>query len=208
MKKVILIGNGGHSRVIQEMINKNNAYELIGILDQSVESFYKEESVIYDNTDNLSYYKQEASFVLAIGDNKTRKKIMKENNLEPENFATIIDPSAIVATDVSIGAGTVVMPGAVINTGTIIGNHTIINTRAVVEHDNVIEDFVHISPNATLTGTVRVRNFSHIGAGAIVIPNKTIYENVSVGAGAVVVEDAEKNTVIVGVPAKIIKRRS
>jgi acetyltransferase EpsM len=208
MKKVILIGNGGHSRVIQEMVRKSDEYELSGILDQSLESYYEENSIVHDHTDNLSYYKGKAQFVIAIGDNKIREKIVKEHDLRNDDFVTIIDTSAIVASDVSLGTGSVVMPGAVINPGTIIGNHSIINTRAVVEHDNVVEDFVHISPNATLAGTVRVRNFSHIGAGAVVIPNKTVQENVSVGAGAVVVKDAERNTVIVGVPAKIVKRRS
>lgn len=207
MKKVILIGNGGHSRVIQEMIRKSNEYELVGILDQSLEAYYEEDSIFHDHTDNLSYYKDQAYFVIAVGDNKLRKKIVKEHDLTNDDFISIIDTSAIIASDVSIGVGTVVMPGVVINPGTIIGNHSIINTRAVVEHDNVIENFVHISPNATLAGTVRVRNLSHIGAGAVVIPNKTVQENVSVGAGAVVVEDAERNTVIVGVPAKIVKRR-
>jgi acetyltransferase EpsM len=208
MKKVILIGNGGHSRVIQEMLRRSDEYKLIGILDQSVKTSYEEESVFHDTTDNLSRYKDEAYFVVAIGDNKVRRKIVIDNNLEDGDFINIVDHSAIIASDVSIGVGTVVMPGAVINSGTKIGNHSIINTRSVVEHDNIIEDFVHISPNATLAGTVRVRNFSQIGAGAVVIPNRTIYENVSVGAGAVVVEDAERNTVIVGVPAKIIERRS
>lgn len=208
MKKIIVIGNGGHSRVIKEMIMKNKEYKLIGILDQAFETSYEKNSLFYDNIHNISAYKEEGYFVLAIGDNKTRKKIIEENNLTDKNFISVIDSTAIIASDVSIDVGAVIMPGVVINTGVIIGKHSIINTRAVVEHDNTIGDFVHISPSATLAGTVNVHDFTHIGAGATVIPNKTIYENVSVGAGAVVAEDIEKNTVVVGVPAKIVRRRS
>lgn len=207
MKKIILIGNGGHSKVLQAMIHRTNNYVLAGVLDQTIMSYHKDNNILYDNIDNLSYYKNDYLFVIAIGDNYFRSAIVKDNNLTDDNFTSIIDINAIISPDVSIGVGTVVMPGAVINPGSIIGKHSIVNTSAVVEHDNILGDFVHISPSATLAGTVTVKDFVHIGSGATVIPNTTVYQHSIIGAGAVVTNDIEEKSLAVGVPAKIVKRR-
>lgn len=207
MKKIILIGNGGHSKVIQAMIYRTKGYLLAGILDQSIENYHQKNNVFYDNTDNLASYIDKYLFVIAIGNDNVRKSMIDNNNLSEDDFTSIIDTTAIIAPDVVIGNGTVVMPGVVINPGTSIGKHSIINTRAVVEHDNTIGDFVHISPNATLTGTVTIKDFVHVGASATVIPNKTIFQNSIIGAGTVVTEDIEQNSLAVGVPAKVVKRR-
>lgn len=207
MKKIILLGNGGHSKVIQAMIHRTNGYILAGILDESIEKYYEDNYVFYDNTNNLTSYKNDYLFVIAIGDNYIRDSIIKDNNLTDDNFTSIIDANAIIPPDVTIGTGTVIMPGVVINPGSTIGKHSIINTRAVVEHDNTLGDYVHISPNATLAGTVTVKDFVHVGSGATVIPNSTIYQNSIIAAGAVVTEDIEENSLAVGVPAKIVKRR-
>lgn len=208
MIKIILIGNGGHSKVIRAMIERTDGYILAGILDQEIEQYYELDDVFYDNTKNTDSYTGDFKFVIAIGDNDIRLKIKEDNNLHDEDFISILDATSIIAPDVKIGIGTVVMPGVVINPGTTIGKHSIINTRAVVEHDNTIGDFVHISPNATLSGTVTVKDSTHIGSGTTVIPNTTIHHNSVIGAGSVVTHDIQRNSVVVGVPAKIIKRRS
>lgn len=207
MKKIVLLGNGGHSKVIQAMIHRTDGYILAGIVDEAIEKYYEDNNIFYDNTDNLTNYKNDYLLVIAIGDNYIRDSIIKDNNLTDDNFTSIIDANAIIPPDVNIGTGTVIMPGVVINPGSTIGKHSIVNTRAVVEHDNTLGDFVHISPNATLTGTVTVKDFVHVGSGATVIPNSTIYQNSIIAAGAVVTEDIEENSLAVGVPAKIVKRR-
>ena len=206
MKKIILIGNGGHGRVIQAIIHRTEGYELAGILDEAIEGYYEKDSIFYDSLDNLSNYIKDYLFVIAIGDNSVRNSIIESNNLTDDNFTSIIDANAIIPSDVSIGTGTVVMPGVVINPGSTIGKHSIVNTRAVVEHDNTLGDFVHISPNATLAGTVTVKDFVHVGSGATIIPNSTIHQHSVIAAGAVVTEDIEENSLAVGVPAKIVKR--
>ena len=94
-------------------------------------------------------YRENAVFLIGVGDNQTRKKIAQTY---PLNYATLIHPSVVIGSNVEIGKGTVVMAGAVINSGSRIGKHCIINTGATVDHDCVIHDFVHISPGAHLGG--------------------------------------------------------
>ena len=102
--------------------------------------------------------------------------------------------------------GTVVMQGAVVQSCARIGNHCIINTAASVDHDCVIEDYVHISPNATLCGGVTVGEGSQVGAGAVVIPGIKIGRWSLVAAGAVVMKDVPDNVLVLGNPARVIKR--
>jgi acetyltransferase-like isoleucine patch superfamily enzyme len=94
-----------------------------------------------------------------------------------------------------------------VNAGAALGVNVIINTGAIVEHDCVVGDHVHIATGSRLCSTVHIGTGAHIGAGAIVRQLITIGEEAIVGAGAVVVKDVEPWTVVVGVPARVLKQR-
>lgn len=205
MKPLILIGMGGHSKVIFDIVNSKNEYEVRGFLDDSVKSYHKKNDLFYDSLKNIDLYKNDYYFCIAIGSNVVREKIFNELNISLEKFPVLSHKSAIISNHSKIGYGTVVMANTVINRSTKIGNHCIINTASVIEHDNLIGDYTHISPGAILTGGVTVQNFSHIGAGATVIPNIKIGQNVIIGAGSTVIYNIEDNVTAVGTPAKIIK---
>lgn len=202
MKKIILIGKGGHSKVIKDIIFKQQRYQLVGYLDNKVDSYYESEGLFYDNLTNYHKYANEHYFNIAIGNNFVREKIFKELDIEIERFPTLIHPTASISTSATIERGTVVMPNVTINADTKIGHHVIVNSGAVVEHDNMISDYVHISPNATLAGGVMVDLKSHVAIGATVLPQITIGENCIIGAGATVISDVKTNTTVIGTPAK------
>ncbi|GGG95833.1 acetyltransferase [Staphylococcus pragensis] len=205
MKKVILIGNGGHSKVIADIIKLSDDCKLCGYLDQKFEHKEVSNGLIYDSISNFKKYVKEYHFFIAIGNNKIRKKIYETLNLPKEKYVTLIHPSVVIGSDVHIGHGTVVMGNAVINASTNIGNQCIINTLASVGHDININDFVHISPNSTLTGGSIINEGTQIGAGACLIPCIQIGKNCLVGAGATVVNNVPDNKLVVGSPAKVKK---
>ncbi|MCI2774241.1 acetyltransferase [Staphylococcus petrasii] len=205
MKKVILVGNGGHSKVIADIIKLSEDYELCGYLDQKYEKKEVSNNLIFDNIDNFKNYTNNYYFFIAIGDNKIRKKIYETLNLPDEKYVTLIHPSVVIGSNVHIGKGTVVMGNAVINASTNIGNQCIINTLASVGHDINIKDFVHISPNSTLTGGSVIDERTQIGAGACIIPCIHVGKNCIVGAGSTVVADIPNNKLVVGSPAKVKK---
>lgn len=205
-KKVVIIGAGGHAKVIADIIEKSGD-EIVGFLDDNKEigtTIIKEYKVIGDlnNRFAMAVTKENLEFIIAIGDNKKREEISHSPNLK---FYTAIHPSAQIGLDVEIKEGTVVMANVCINSSAKIGKHCIINTGAIIEHDNIIEDFVHISPNVALGGTVKIGKNTHVGIGSTIKNNITICENCKIGAGAVVVKDIEKEGTYVGVPAKGIK---
>ncbi|MCJ8341348.1 MAG: acetyltransferase [Cetobacterium sp.] len=200
MKEIIIIGSGGHAKVIIDILERSNK-KIYGILDDDLNK--KELKVlgysILGTTKDIEQYKQNYSFIIGIGNNTIRKKIAIEN--KDLNYEQAIDPSAIISKNIKIGTGTVIMPGVIINIDSKIGNHCIINTGAIIEHDNIIEDYVHISPGVSLGGTVKIGETTHVGIGSKVINNIEIKGNVKVGAGAVVINNIQENILVIGVPA-------
>ena len=195
MKKLIIIGAGGHGRVVSETA-KLNGYEVIGFLDDA-----DNKTTVGKVADFIKYI-GEADFTVAIGNNAVRMKIQSELIKSGANVVSLIHPNATVSESAAIGKGTVVMAGAVINAGVLIGDGVIINTCASVDHDCRIGDFSHISVGARICGTVGIGDCTWVGAGATVINNIIICGGTTVGAGAVVVKDIDEIGTYVGVPAK------
>lgn len=150
-KEVVIIGAGGHSKVVADIIIKSKD-KLIGFLDDNLEIGSKiiENYQVLGKIEecvNLQKKNKELYFIIAIGNNCTRKMIYEKYNL---NYYTAIHPNSNIGMAVQIGEGTAIMANACINSNTKIGKNCIINTGAIIEHDNKIEDYVHVSPNATL----------------------------------------------------------
>lgn len=198
MSKWYILGGGGHASVILDALRQQ---------DLIVEGFY-------DDDPSRDWLKdvprlgsiaassqQTGTFVIGIGNNTIRRRIAEQCLQE---YRCVQHPKSIIASGVSLGAGTVVMAGAVINIGAVIGAHCIINTAASVDHDSRIADYVHIGPGATLCGGVRVGEGTLVGAGATLIPGVTIGASATIGAGAVVIRDVPAGATVVGNPAKEI----
>ncbi|MFZ3577242.1 acetyltransferase [Virgibacillus sp. DJP39] len=205
--QVIILGDGGHSRVIQEMIFSMESHDVIAILDDKYESGFQQQGIIHAPIAFLpKLIRKDTKVVIAIGGNLIREHIAKSLSLVPEDYLSIIHPTAVVSASAKIGCGTVVMSNAVINSHTEIGMHCIVNTAAIVEHDNKIGDYTHVSPNATLTGGVTTGEGVHIGASATIIPGMHLGSWSVIGAGSTVIEHIPSYSKAVGCPTRIIER--
>ena len=200
-RRLIIIGAGGHGKVIADIALKNG-YSSINFVDDNARGDIIGFSVIGTSSELEHFNDGNTDFVIGIGNNVTRKMIAEKYDV---NWVTLVHPSAQIGVNVSIGKGAVVMAGAVINPCATVGAHCIINTGAIVEHDNVIGNYAHISPNAAIGGTVRVGALTHIGIGATVKNNTDICGGCVIGAGAVVIRDITESGTYVGVPARKIK---
>lgn len=201
MNRLIIIGAGGHGKVVADNALKNG-YTDIRFVDDCATGECMGLPIIGVCDDVKKLNDGKTDFIIGIGNNAARKMIAEKYNV---NWVTLVHPSAQIAVNVSVGKGTVVMAGAVVNACATIGHHCIINTSAVVEHDNVVADFVHISPGAKLGGTVRVGELTHVGIGAVVRNNIDLCESCMIGAGAVVVKNVRESGTYMGVPARKTK---
>jgi len=197
LNDVIILGAGGHAKVIADIVLSSGDC-LLGFLDDHMTDSVLGYPVL-GTIEDYDKFQTTAKFVIGIGSNYIRKELSEKYQL---SWQAAIHPNAIIGRDVIIGEGTVVMAGAIINPSSVIGKHCIINTGAIVEHDNRIGDYVHISPNATLCGTVQIGELSHIGSGVTVRNNVKICGECIIGVGAVVTKNIEKAGTYVGVPVR------
>lgn len=174
MAELIIIGMGGHSKVVSD-IARLTGYTILGYLDD-MEPI--DRGVYLGKIDTLPrWVKNGVSFVIAIGNNLVRKAIVEKFEGLDLKYARLIHPGAVIGSGVEILCGSVVMPGAIINADAKIGKHVIVNTAAVVDHDCRVGDFVHLAQGTVLAGGVtvgdcgivevgvRVRGWSVVGIG-------------------------------------------
>ncbi len=209
MDNIVIIGGGGHAKVLISIIKKNLQFELAGYVDINDQG--KILGVQYLGNDsklNEIFSKGIITAAIGIGQiNVTQKRFNVVKNMTDIGFTfpPIISKDAIVNEDVLIGEGTQIFDGAVINSGTRIGKFSIINTTATVEHDCKIGNFCHVATAAVLSGGVEVDDFSMIGSNAVIVQYKKITSKCMVGAGAVVTKDITGEGVYIGNPAKETK---
>ncbi len=200
-KKLVIIGAGGHGKVVADIAVKSG-YKDIVFLDDNATGDCLNFPIVGATVKLKELDDGRTDFVIAVGNNKIRKRIADTYSI---SWTTLIHPKACLGMETQIGEGTVVMAGAIINPGASVGTHCIVNTGAVIEHDNVLKNYVHVSPNAALGGSVHVGEGTHIGIGAIVKNNIEICSDCVIGAGAVVVHDIKEQGTYVGVPSRKIK---
>ncbi len=183
-KKIILIGAGGHCNSCIDVIEQENKYKIVGLLDKSKQSNSKYK-IIGTDRDLKKIKKNCNNILVAVGQIKDlflREKIfrlVKKNNF---NLPIIISPYAYVSKEVKIGEGTIIMHGAIINKNSKIGKNCIINTGSIVEHDTNIGDNCHISTGAIVNGGVIIGQNSFIGSGTVIKQNLKIGEQCFINA--------------------------
>lgn len=200
-KKIGIIGAGGHSKIIIDIINELKCYEIVGIFDDNKIGNFCNLSII-GKINEISNYPNIDCFVLGIGNIITKKLI--NDSYHNIKWETLIHPKSIISKTSQIGDGTIVCAGAVIQTDTIIGKHCIINTNCSIDHECYIGDFTSISPGATICGQVNIGNLNFIGANSVIIQNITIGNECIIGAGSVIIRNIDDNLKVVGNPGRVI----
>ncbi|MBU0599865.1 acetyltransferase [bacterium] len=207
-EKVIIMGAGGHGRVVIDILREGKQYEVVGFLDSNpnlqgrvVDGL----SVLGDISLIPKLLKEGVrGGIIGIGDNNVRQGFFEDFKKEGLILINAIHPSAVVSRTVYVGCGVVISARAVVWTAAQIGDNSIINTGAIVEHENIIEENVHLASGVQLGGNVKVGRNAFIGAGSTVIPYIKIGKDAKVGAGSVVIEDIGEGITVAGVPARKI----
>ncbi len=210
---LLIFGASGHARVILDMAERCDQFNILGLLD----SFKPvgEKLMGYPVLGNESMLPELAAshptlrIHIAIGDNDARERIAHQltSQYPDVNFATIIDPSAIVSRTAVIGPGTCIMPGAVVNAAATTGKHCIINSRAVLEHDGQMEDCASLGPGAVAAGGASIGRSSALLAGSILKHGVTIGKHCVLKTGTVLSMPGPDGSIFEGNPAVIIGNR-
>ena len=216
MKKILLIGGGGHCHSVLDSIISTGLYDEIGVVAHDDDNYQdlKNDNIVSEYLVGIdadlpvlfSKGWSDAFVTLgSVGNTIGRNRIYNSLKEIGFNIPVIVDRTAIVSKGAIVEEGTFVGKNAVINIGCKVGKCTIINSAAVIEHDCLIGAFTHVSPGAVLCGQVTVGNDSHVGAGSTVKQLINIGDNALIGMGSVVVSDIPSNVKAYGNPCKVVE---
>ncbi|XEC93406.1 acetyltransferase [Paenibacillus tarimensis] len=206
MKKTIVLGTGGHAKVVIDLLLADPAIDVIGCTGTGKNELNSVPLLGDDSILPKLVLQGVSHAFVAVGNNRVRARLAKTVRDLGLELVNAVSPFAYISPSAALGSGIAVMPGAVINAGTRIGDLSIINTGASVDHDGNIGEACHIAPGSSLAGNVTVGSYSFLGTGVKVIDGIRIGNHCMIGAGAAVIRDIPDGVTAVGVPARIIKQ--
>jgi len=210
--KLVILGAGGLARevhwILQDM-NHEGTEEctVLGFIAEDPASWHKMLCglPVLGDLEWVRSSKEKLKAVCAVGSPRAKKCLVERAKALGLEFCTLVHPSVQSSKYVDIGRGTVVAAGCILTTHIRIADHVFLNLDTTVGHDAVIEDFVNVAPGCHISGNVVVREGADLGTGAVVLQGIVIGRWAVVGAGAVVIKDVPDGSVVVGVPAKVIR---
>jgi sugar O-acyltransferase (sialic acid O-acetyltransferase NeuD family) len=214
LKRVVIIGAGGHGREVAEILRHQaragGEIEPLGFADDN-------RNLHGQNLDGLPVIgdwslfegadRKDIAVVCAVGSPQVCRRLADRARGIGLTFANVISPLAQVSSYARLGEGVTIFPNVIINTGALIDSHSILNAGVVVSHDSTVGRYSNINPGAQLAGNVTIGEGCYIGMGANVIQGRSIGVWSVIGAGAVVIRDLPARVTAVGIPAKVIATR-
>jgi UDP-perosamine 4-acetyltransferase len=212
-KQIVLIGSGGHAKVVMENIEVVGEFEIVGVVteDSDTDSFYGYK--ILGNKAVLPDILKDGVKHAALGVGGLKDTALKMNiyqSLISQGFLFVssIHPSATISNNAIIEAGVHVMAGVCIQAGVLIGENVAIYPNSFIGHDSQVSSHALIAANSSLGGNVVLQEGVLVGLGVSIVPNVTIAKNVTIGAGSVVTRDILKSGIYFGSPAKRVSDHS
>jgi UDP-perosamine 4-acetyltransferase len=205
-QKLLVIGGGGHARVVTEAA-RAQGWRVLGFFDDDSSAAIDTETPRLGDVakaggvepDGFALDGTPSCAIVAMGSLELRARLISELR---GMFGSVIHPSAVISPSAQIGSGVFISASAVVQSRAKIDDHAIINTGAIIEHDCAIHTNAHIAPGAVLGGAVTVGRDTLVGLGARVKPGVRIGAGCTIGAGAVVVRNVADHATVIGVPAK------
>ena len=201
MRKIILIGSGGHAKSCIDVIESCNDFKIAGVVDKNKNrnETFSGYPILGSDKDLPQLHKKYPYALVAVGQIKSAS--IRENLFEKLKYIgfelpAIISSKANVSKYAKIGKGTIVMHHALINASAIIGNNCIINSKSLIEHDAVVEDHCHISTGSIINGGVKIGLKSFIGSGVITKQCISIEKRCVIGAGAIIKQNINADQVV------------
>ncbi|MEZ6136803.1 MAG: acetyltransferase [Pirellulaceae bacterium] len=210
MRPLVILGAGGHAKMVIEAARSGGQYQPTVCLSASANSPASILGVpIVEETDSQLRLlaKRQLWAVVAIGENRLRQRLQHKLSEFRFAIATIVASTAWLSPSARIGAGSVLMPNSSVGAEVELGLGVIVNTNASVDHDGRVEEFAHLAPGAHLAGNVHIGARAFVGLGTSIIPTRRIGADAVIGAGATIIRDVPPNETWVGCPARPVARR-
>ncbi|WP_419771209.1 MAG: NeuD/PglB/VioB family sugar acetyltransferase [Candidatus Marinarcus sp.] len=204
MKKISIIGAGGHTRSSLNLLKTHFSLNQLTIYDETYSSDTKELIQAVPVVGKITNIPKESLVFLSIGDNTKRESLFHSfrNSLIQDSLT---HPTTYIEEGVKIGMANQIFAHVYINSNSSLGDNNIINSGAILEHEVTVGHHNHISVGARLCGRVTLGSRCFVGASATIIDKVSVCDDVIIGAGAVVTNNITQSGTYVGVPARKIK---
>ena len=199
MKNIILIGAGGHCRSCIDVIELENKFKIIGLIDKNKNQKINKYKVLASDKRLKEILKKTKHALITLGQIKDLNKREKMFNLVKKKgfkFPSIISPLAYVSHKAKVGEGTIIMHGAIVNSGAIIGKNCIVNSKSLVEHDAIVGNNSHLSTRSTLNGGVTLGKNCFVGSHAIIKQGVRVGKNTFINANLFIDKNIKYNSKI------------
>lgn len=215
MNDLIIFGAGGLGReaafLAKRMSAFTKAWNLLGFVDDTVSLAGKmvDGLPVLGPKTYFEHHQEPVYVVCALGEPQSKQAVVRQlSKYSNIQWATLIDPQAVISPDVRVGEGSMIFANTTITVNVTIGAHVLIYYNVSVAHDVTIRDYASINHGVNISGNVSIGTCGRMGVGSKVIEKITIADDSMVGAGAVVIHDVPKGQTVVGVPAqRLVKRK-
>lgn len=205
MRDFVILGAGGLAQQVAWCAGRCAATRVVAMVDELIPAPSEWQGIpVIPSLGELPKDLSGPSLLSAVGSAELRRRWAEEHG-QKFGFATLIDPSSIVAPGTPVGEGSILLPGTICSTNVSVGTHTILGFNVSLSHDTSVGSFSHLAGGVILNGRSRVGDDCRIGAGAIVLPDIEIGDGAVVGAGAMVTKNVQPGTRVAGVPARLLR---
>ena len=208
---MLIIGASGFAQEILEIFHEKGELNNLAFYDDintiKEDKLYNKFPVLKNHNQVIRFFESNGNeFVIGIGNPELRSKMYEKFTLLGGRVTTFISLKANIGSyNVNIGDGVIILSGVNVSNNVSIGKGSMIYYNSNITHDCKVGDFVEISPSVNLLGRVEVGSYSNLGTNCTILPNIKIGSKVVVGAGSVVTKNIPDNTLVMGVPARIIR---
>lgn len=211
INKDIYILGIGHNTIVTIDLAESCGYNVAGLyhyLDDRTNEFYFGHKIIGSNNELFQENLEGKNFAISVGNNVIRSELFSKIKNRGGNLVALIHPTAIVSKYALIKNGVHIYANSIIDPDTEIDENTIISSKSSVLHGCRIGKHAFLAPDVVLGANTMVEDYAFIGLNATIISNKAnlIGKHSVVGAAAVVAKTVEENTLVVGIPAKEIRK--
>lgn len=210
---LLIIGASGHAHSLLALLHRHGGFEPLGLIDsfQSVGAQVHGLFILGAESDvpELCQKHRVSHLVVAIGDNFQRHAMMYRllEQIPDIIFPTLVDPTAVVASDADLFPGVVVMAQAHVGAGCLLQMGSLLNTQASLDHGCHLSTCASLAPGAITGGGARIGARSFIGLGSRLIQKLQIGSDTVVGAGSLVLHDLPDGVLAYGAPARVVRIR-
>lgn len=212
-EKIFIIWSWWHAKVVIDIIEENNIYEITWIIDLYSD---KEKFLWYmlinkiDNLDVLLNWENKVNIFLAIWENYIREKeyLYLISKFQKISFPNIIHKSSMISKKTTLWKWIFIWPWVIINSHSVIWDFTLINTKATIDHDSIIWTFSSIWPWVTMGWWITLWSYSHIWLWANILEKINIWKHSLIWAGSLINKNVPDNVVVYWIPWKVIRNKS